>query len=278
MAKTKAARKHENPPAKKKVAAKKAATKTAPAKKAPAKKPPAAQNAASAPSIAFPGFPQDLFQFLAELGLNNEREWFEPQKQRYERSVLEPALAFIRAMAPQLPRISKAFVAIDKRVGGSLMRVHRDVRFSKDKSPYKTNVGIQFRHATGKDVHAPGIYLHLEPGECFVGMGLWHPEPEPLAKIRARITREPDVWQRVRDDEGFRAVFALHGESLARPPRGVDPAHPHVEDLKRKDFIAVGPLPLAALTGPSAVDEVVRRLVAGRDFLRFLCEAVGVAS
>jgi uncharacterized protein (TIGR02453 family) len=277
-------------------AAKTAPTKAAPAKKVPAKtvdvektpkktaKTAPVKRAAeqSLPSVAagagaFAGFPADLFQFLAELGLNNEREWFEPRKQRYESSVLEPALAFIRAMGPQLPRISSAFVAIDKKVGGSLMRVHRDVRFSKDKTPYKTNVGIQFRHATGKDVHAPGLYVHLEPGGCFLGVGLWHPEPDALARIRARIVEEADVWQRVRDDAGFRAVYALQGESLARPPRGVDPAHPHVEDLKRKDHIAVASLPVSAVTGPTAVEEVARRLVAGRDYVRFLCEAVGVA-
>lgn len=247
-------------------------------KAAAKKKAPAAKKAtAAAPTSDFPGFPADLFQFLAELGLNNEREWFEPRKQRYEGSVLEPALAFIRAMAPRLREVSPAFVAVDERVGGSLMRVHRDVRFSKDKSPYKTNVGIQFRHATGKDVHAPGLYVHLEPGECFLGAGLWHPEPDALARIRGRIVEEPDAWQRVRDHAGFRAVFALQGESLARPPRGFDPEHPHIEDLRRKDHIAVASLPVSVVTRPGAVDEVIRRFVAGRDYVQFLCEAVGVA-
>jgi len=315
MAKTKAATKRatsptpRKAPAKKvaakkapakKVAAKKAAAKKAPAKKVAAKKAPAKAPAAKTPAAkapaakmpaakapaakapaagagAFAGFPPDLFQFLAELGLNNEREWFEPRKQRYESSVLEPALAFIRAMGPPLSRISSSFVAIDKKVGGSLMRVHRDVRFSKDKSPYKTNVGIQFRHATGKDVHAPGLYVHLEPGGCFLAAGLWHPEPDALGRIRARIVEAPAAWQRVRDDAGFRAVFELQGESLARPPRGVDPAHPYVEDLRRKDHIAVASLPVSVLTRPTAVEEVARRFMAGRDYLRFLCEAVGVA-
>jgi uncharacterized protein (TIGR02453 family) len=261
-------------------AAKKAPATKAAAKQAPATQAPARASAKQAPAAAattFPGFPADLFQFLAELGLNNEREWFEPRKQRYETSVLEPALAFIRAMAPRLHEVSPRFLALDKRVGGSLMRVYRDVRFSKDKSPYKTNVGIQFRHAVGKDVHAPGLYVHLEPGGCFLAVGLWHPEPDALGRIRARILEEPDAWQRVRDDPGLRAVFELQGESLARPPRGVDPAHPHVEDLRRKDHIAVSSLPVGTAQRPAVVDEVTRRFVAGRDYLRFLCEAVGVA-
>jgi uncharacterized protein (TIGR02453 family) len=267
----------------KKASAKQATAKKSPAKKATKKSPTkqaasaSAKQAPTAAATTFPGFPADLFQFLAELGLNNEREWFEPRKQRYESSVLEPALAFIRAMAPRLSEVSPRFQAIDKRVGGSLMRVYRDVRFSKDKSPYKTNVGIQFRHTTGKDVHAPGLYVHLEPGGCFLAVGLWHPEPDALARIRARIVEEPDAWQRVRDDPGLRAVFELQGESLARPPRGFDPEHPHVEDLRRKDHIAVSSLSVGTAQRPAVVDEVTRRFVAGRDYLRFLCEAVGVA-
>ncbi len=306
MAKTKVAPKREtSPPKRKKVAkkatakktpakkpsakkpsAKKASAKKTPAKKTPAKKASAKPAAAAAlepvakpaksAAAAFSGFPRDLFQFLAELGLNNEREWFEPRKARYEESVLEPALAFIRAMATQLPQISPSFVAIDKKVGGSLMRVYRDVRFSKDKSPYKTNVGIQFRHVTGKDVHAPGLYIHLEPDGCFLATGLWHPEPEALAKIRARITDEPETWRRVRDDPSFSAAYALQGESLARPPRGVDPEHPFIEDLKRKDHIAVAKLSVKTVTSPKAVDEVTRHFLVGREYLRFLCEAVGV--
>lgn len=250
-----------------------ATTKAAPRRKSS----PTKKVAKTTVAKGFPGFPSDLFQLLAELALNNEREWFEPRKQRYEDSVRAPALAFIRAMATRLPQISPHFQAIDKKVGGSLMRLHRDVRFSGDKSPYKTNVGIHFRHAVGKDVHAPGLYVHLEPGECFLGVGLWHPEPEALANIRARIVAEPDAWQRARDGKGFRAVFQLQGESLKRPPRGVDPSHPHVEDLKRKDHIAVASLPVTVVTVPAAVDEITRRLVAARDYLRFLCEAVGVA-
>ena len=264
-------------PAKKTASTKAPAAKTTP-KQAPAKKTAATKApAATPPSSGFAGFPRDLFQFLAELGLNNEREWFEPRKARYESSVREPALAFIRAMVSRLPEVSPHFVAVDKKVGGSRMRLHRDVRFSKDKSPYKTNVGIQFRHSTGKDVHAPGLYLHLEPGECFVGVGLWHPEPEALQAIRHRIREEPESWTRVRHEPAFTAAFELHGESLQRPPRGVDPEHPHVEDLKRKDHIAVASLSIDTITSPAAVDEISGLFTTARSYLRFLCEAVGVA-
>src|SRR5688572_12650696 len=214
----------------------------------------------------FGGFPRDLFQFLGELSLNNEREWFQANAARYDASVRDPALAFIRAMAPQLRKVSPHFVASDKKVGGSLMRIHRDVRFSKDKSPYKTNVGIHFRHDTGKNVHVPGIYVHLEPGKAFLGIGLYHPEPPALASIRARIADAPAAWKKVRDDKAFRAQFSLGGDTLARPPRGFDPEHPAIEDLKRKDHVAVAELAERVMTKTTVVDEVGKAMVAAKGY------------
>ncbi len=118
------------------------------------------------------------------------------------------------------------------------MRIHRDVRFSGDKRPYKTNVGIQFRHVMGKDVHAPGFYFHMEPGVVFVGAGLWRPEPEPLAQIRDAIVAQPERWRKICSDPDFADDWELGGDSLKRPPRGYAADHPLIEDLKRRDFIA----------------------------------------
>lgn len=222
----------------------------------------------------FRGFPKDAVQFLAELALDNEREWFEENKARYEASVRAPALSLVRALAPKLKKITEHFVASDKKVGGSLMRIHRDVRFRKDKTPYKTNVGIHLRHAVGKDVHAPGFYVHLEPGSAFVGAGLWHPEPAALAAIRRRIVEDPHGWTKATQGKAFTAVFERAGTSLKRPPRGVDPEHPHVEDLKRKDHIGVSNLKMSVVTTPALVDEIADRVAASRDFMRFLCGAL----
>src|SRR5688572_14502440 len=174
----------------------------------------------------FSGFPKDVFAFLAELAVNNEREWFNEHKDRYEGSVRGPALEFIRAIAPKLGKFSSHFVASDAKVGGSLMRIHRDTRFSKEKTPYKTNVGIQFRHEAGKDVHAPGVYVHLDPDQCFLGVGLWQPEPDALTGIRAAIAGDPAAWKRASAGPKFRTSFELRGEMLKRPPRGFDPEHP----------------------------------------------------
>ena len=97
------------------------------------------------------------------------------------------------------------------------MRIYRDTRFAKDKTPYKTNIGIQFRHELGKDVHAPGFYLHIDPDQVFIGAGMWRPHSEPLAKIRDRIGGKQAEWRRVLADKTFRRHFELSGESLTRP-------------------------------------------------------------
>ena len=183
-------------------------------------------------------------------------------------------IELIRALAPRLARYAPSLVASDRKVGGSLMRVHRDTRFSPDKTPYKTNVGIQFRHGAGKDVHAPGLYIHVEPGEVFLGAGLWRPDKDPLAAIRTAITDDPKAWCRVRDDKAFTERWSLAGESLKRPPRGVDPSHPALEDLKRKDHIATSPLPVSALMGPDVVDVLMERFQSARPYFAYLVKAL----
>src|SRR5688572_18527629 len=135
-----------------------------------------------------PYFTQRLFQFLTELKANNTRSWFESNRERYERDVKDPMLRFIADFGPRLKTVSPHFRADPRPAGGSMFRIHRDIRFSKDKSPYKTNVGAHFPHPKGgRDARAPGFYLHLDPGKSFGGGGLWHPEPEGLSMVRHRI-------------------------------------------------------------------------------------------
>ncbi|MCA8974694.1 MAG: DUF2461 domain-containing protein [Planctomycetes bacterium] len=222
-------------------------------------------------------FAPPLFEFLADLGAHNDRKWFDKNKARYEAEVREPALEFIRRMAPHLAKISEHFLAVDNKVGGSLMRVHRDTRFGKDKTPYKTNVGIQFRHDAGKDVHAPGFYVHLEVSSCFLAAGMWRPEPEALAAIREAIAGDPAGYRRVRDGKPFRRLFAFEGESLLRPPKGYDADHPLIDDLRRKDHIAVHHIDAADVLSPDFVDTVAKKFKATAPFMRWLCAAVDVA-
>ena len=225
---------------------------------------------------AFQAFEPPLLAFLGELEENNDRDWFAQNKHRYESDVLAPALAFITAMAPRIDSISRNFLALPQKSGGSLMRIHRDVRFSSDKRPYKTNVGIQFRHVLGKDVHAPGFYFHIEPGVVFVGAGLWRPEPEPLAQIRNAIVAQPQRWSEICSDPDFVDDWELGGDSLKRPPKGYAADHPLIEDLKRRDFIAAKNLTAREIYRRGLPDRLASSFAATSRFMAFLCDAVGV--
>ena len=214
--------------------------------------------------------------FLHELSSNNNREWFNENKPRYEEQVLDVALRFIQSMQEPLEEIAPYFTAIPKRMGGSLMRVYRDTRFAKDKTPYKTNIGIQFRHEQARDVHAPGYYVHIDTEQVFVGVGMWRPESGSLFRIRQRIVDKQEEWLRATRDKTFTRHFALGGQSLSRAPRGFDKDHPLLTDIKRKDFIAIRSLPLDAATQPRFQQKVETAFRAGDAYMRFLCKAVQV--
>lgn len=225
---------------------------------------------------AFPGFPLAMLHFLEELASNNDRAWFTCNKERYEEVARAPALEFISAMAKPLASISPHFVAVPKKVGGSLMRIHRDVRFSADKAPYKTNLGIHFRHEAGKDVHAPGFYLHIALDECFLGAGIWRPDSEALGAIRERIVEEPARWKRARGGKRFTDVWTPSGDSLKRPPRGYEADHPLIEDLKRKDHIGMAQLTHDDLLADDLVERATAAFKRSKPYVGFLCDAVGV--
>jgi uncharacterized protein (TIGR02453 family) len=224
--------------------------------------------------MSFKGFDPSLLGFLDELAQNNDRDWFAENKHRYERLVREPALDFIVAMGPLLDRIAPEFEAVAKKMGGSLMRVFRDTRFGRDKTPYKTNVGIQFRHTQGKDVHAPGYYLHIEPGAHFIGAGMWRPDPDSLAGIRTAIVERASAWKSARD--AVAKTYSLDGGALKRPPRGYPVDHPMIDDIKRTDFIATRPFDDAELFRTDFAARVAKRFEAATPLMKFLCRAVGV--
>ena len=225
---------------------------------------------------AKPAIPGSLFDFLMDLERHNHRTWFQENKDRYESELREPALAFIEDFGPALKKISPHFRADARKVGGSLFRINRDVRFSNDKRPYKTHTGIQFRHEQGKDVHCPGYYVHLAPQECFLGVGIWHPEKDTLAKIREGIDRDPQGWKKASRNKAFAAGFALAGESLRKAPKGWSVDHPLIEDLRRKDFIAVTKLDPEAVIASGFAADLTRRMKTATPLMRWLCEAIGV--
>jgi len=221
-------------------------------------------------------FYPETIRFLEQLAANNNRDWFKEHKQRYEDDVLDVALRFIQSMQDPLADIAPHFVASPTRMGGSLMRVYRDTRFSHNKTPYKTNIGIQFRHEKARDVHSPGYCLHVDPNQVFVGVGMWRPDAEPLRNIRQRIAARAGEWKRVMSDRAFKRHFALGGESLVRPPRGFDKDHECIDDIKRKSFIAVRDLDVNDCLKPQFQRTVESSFRTAEPFMRFLCSAVGV--
>ncbi len=217
-----------------------------------------------------------LFKFLRDLKRNNNREWFAEHKSRYEQDVRDPAVELVRQLEGPLAKAAPMLRAIPKGHGGSVMRIYKDTRFSKDKTPYKTNVGISIRHQANKDIHAPGVYIHLEPKECFVGAGCWRPESKVLAAIRAAIDEDPKAWKRARDNKDFQKEFDLVGESLKTSPRDYPRDHPLIADLRRIDFIAIAPLTEADLTSDKIVSLLLDRVKKAKPLMQFLCDAIDV--
>jgi uncharacterized protein (TIGR02453 family) len=221
-------------------------------------------------------FGPELFSFLEDLRASNDREWFAANKHRYEEHLLEPALAFIDAFRTPLEKISPHFRADARPSGGSLFRIYRDTRFSKDKSPYKTNVGIHFRHERAKDAHAPGYYLHLGPGEVFAGGGIWHPDTAAATRIREAIVADPERWKRATRSGPFAKRLELTGNSLKRVPSWADAEDPLADDLKRKDFYGFTRLTESDVVEAGFVDEYARICRAATPLMQFLCDALGV--
>jgi uncharacterized protein (TIGR02453 family) len=224
-------------------------------------------------------FSPKVFAFLRELEENNNRPWFEENKQRYLDTIREPAKVFIEDFGDRLQAISDHFIADTRTNGGSLMRPYRDTRFSADKTPMKTNVGIQFRHEMGRDVHAPGFYVHIEPRECFAGIGMWTPEPKVARQIREAIYEDPEAWKRATKYKSFTSVWDLDpGDEakLKRVPKEFGGDSPYAEDLRFKSFIAGHRLTQKSVTSADFDAELAKVFRAGSALNAFLCRAIGL--
>lgn len=215
-------------------------------------------------------FSPELFVFLKQLKRNNDREWFAKNKARYQQVVVEPAMMFIGGFAEGLAELSSHFVAEARTTRGSLFRIYRDTRFSSDKLPFKTHIGIHFSHESGKDAHAPVFYFHIEPGGCFAAAGIWHPDNRALTKIRTAIVADSERWGKaVRKLE-------LEGGSLVRPPKGFAPDHPFIEDLKRKDFVASVSLTDEQVCSPKLMKDFTAACRTMTPLVEFTTKALGL--
>lgn len=216
-------------------------------------------------------FQPRLFRFFRELSANNDREWFGQHRHEYETYVREPARRFISDLAGPLAEVSPHFVADPSKVGGSLLRIQRDIRFSPDKTPYRTYLGIHLRHENWQERHCPSIYLALQPKGSYIGLGSWRPDAKTARAIRLAIVERPDEWKAATAD------LRLAGDSLKRPPRGFDPHHELIADLERKDFAVSERFTQSEVTSDDFVERVMVRCRASAPLLGFLCRAVGVS-
>jgi len=211
----------------------------------------------------------DTVQFLADLDANNDKAWFEANRGRYEQHWLGPARAFVNELGPRLADISSGLHASTKN-GGSIFRIHRDTRFSKDKTPYKTHLDMMFWEGAGRSRECPGLFFRLTPTELVLGGGMHGFAKEVLASYRQAVAGEPGAELEAllsRVPEGW----DIGDVSYKRVPRGFDKEHPRGE-LLRHGALHVGrttPHP-ASLGTPAFIDEVLQAFEAAYPLVGWL--------
>jgi uncharacterized protein (TIGR02453 family) len=214
----------------------------------------------------FTGFSREGIQFLADLAMNNDRTWFQPRKAEYERLLKDPLAALCRAVAE---RFEASGLPLRSDPARSPFRIYRDVRFSADKSPYKSHVSASFPW-TGEGGGVGG-YFHLQPGEMFAGGGMWHPEPARLASWRRAIVDRPEDVREALEDPAFVATFgAVEGDALKRVPTGFPADHPSADLLKLKDVTFGRRLSDEDVMSPGLPDTLTAAFSAAVPVLRLL--------
>ncbi len=225
----------------------------------------------------FDGFPAEGIGFLKRLKRNNNRLWFGRHKHEYEASVKTPMLSLIAALQPHFEKFAPEVDINPKR---SLFRVYRDVRFSKDKSPYKTHVAAHFvLRGKPKGVEGSGYYLHIEPGEVYLGGGIYMPDSDQLKKIRRAISDQPEQFLSILGNAKFKSMFGkLEGEKLQRVPKGYEPDHAMADWLRHKQFFVWVDWPESKSRKEDFVAEVASVFEAATPLVRFLNDALSKAT
>ena len=211
--------------------------------------------------------PTSVFSFLEELKENNNREWFHENKERYQEQH-----GFVVQFADELLEKMKQVDNIETANGKkSIFRIHKDVRFSKDKSPYKTNIGGAFTRAT-KELRG-GYYFHIEPGNCFLGGGFWGPSPEDLKHIRMQIAADPEPLQEILSSKEFISTFGkLEGEQLKTAPKGFDKDHSAIHLINYKQFLLVKRFTDKQAQSNNYLENVFTTFQAMRPFFDYMSE------
>jgi uncharacterized protein (TIGR02453 family) len=233
------------------------------------------------PTAGFGGFRPAAFQFLRDLARNNEKAWFETNRGVYEREVRDAMRRLVEALDARLGSIAPEIVGDPRR---SLFRIHRDVRFSRNKSPYKTNAGAWLYHrdagrtvGTAGEGGGAGFYFHIDPTTCFMAGGIWMPARPALVRIREAIAAHPTALGRLTSAPGFRRRFdGLSEEAkLRRVPREFPLDHRAAEWLKLQSFTASAPIEPRVVTSPRLVDRLCRDFALLVPLVRWLNRALG---
>jgi len=222
----------------------------------------------------FEGFPREGMAFLKKLKKNNNRPWFQKHREVYEESVRFPMQCLVASLAE---RMADAAPEMEFNPRKSIFRIYRDVRFSKNKAPYKTNIAASFRmKGEGTSpVENPGLYLGIGPGEIYIGGGLYMPTADQLKAIRKSIAGQPDEFLAVAGGRSFKRDFGgIQGETLSKAPLGYPRDHPMIEYLKHKQFYIGKDFDDESIClKPRFLDQAVRVLTGTMPFLRWLAAA-----
>jgi uncharacterized protein (TIGR02453 family) len=230
----------------------------------------------------FPGFRPAALTFFRGLKRNNTKTWFEANRQIYDAEVKRPFLLLIEEVDARLGEIAPEIVGHPKR---SMFRIHRDIRFSKDKSPYKTNAACWFYHRDaghgvgGQVAHGgAGFYFQIAPNDAFIGGGIWMPPTPTLKRLREVLAEDHETLEQIVSAPTFRRTFGTLDEEamLTRLPRGFEPDHPAAGWLRYKSFTATAPITVAELENPKLPDIIVKRYTAMLPFVRWLNAALGL--
>ena len=216
---------------------------------------------------------KSTLQFLKELKKNNNKPWFDTNRKMYEAAKAD-YVSLVDAVITATAKFDEPIGNL--KVKDCTFRINRDVRFSKDKSPYKSNMGA-FIKPGGKKVNAPGYYFHCEPGQSFAGGGLYMPEPADLAKIRQEIDYSFDEWKKIINNKIFKKYFTkgVDGiDTLSRPPKGYTDDNPAIEFLKMKSFIVSRSLNDTELLDKNLVQEIAKTFGAMKPMIDFLNHAM----
>jgi uncharacterized protein (TIGR02453 family) len=185
---------------------------------------------------------KSTLDFLRELKKHNDKTWFDANRKRYDTAKAD-FTAFLQDIIDAHAKRDDGLAGLEAR--SCLFRINRDIRFSKDKSPYKTNFGASLNRGGKKSVLA-GYYFHLEPGQSFVGGGIWMPQPPELAKVRQEVDYGFDDFRKIVGSKKFKTVYGdlYKGDDmmLSRVPKGYEPDNPAAEYLKMKSYIAMRPV------------------------------------